>query len=41
MVNKSRGALAYTVIDADDEIAPGVADAVAAIENVYKVRLIG
>lgn len=41
MVNKSRGALAYTVIDADDEIALGVADAVAAIENVYKVRLIG
>ncbi len=41
MVNKSRGALAYTVIDVDGEIAAGVESAVAAIENVYKVRLIG
>ncbi len=40
MVNKSRGALAYTVIDADGEIGANVVKAVAAVENVYKVRLI-
>lgn len=40
MVNKSRGALAYTVIDADGEIDANVVKAVAAVENVYKVRLI-
>lgn len=40
MVNKSRGALAYTVIDADGEIGTNVVKAVAAVENVYKVRLI-
>ena len=40
MVNKSRGALAYTVIDADGEISANVVKAVAAVENDYKVRLI-
>ena len=40
MVNKSRGALAYTVIDAEGEIGANVVKAVAAVENVYKVRLI-
>lgn len=40
MVNKSRGSLAYTVIDADGEIGANVVKAVAAVENVYKVRLI-
>lgn len=40
MVNKSRGALAYTVIDVDGEIGASVVKAVAAVENVYKVRLI-
>ena len=40
MVNKSRGALAYTVIDADGEIGANIVKAVAAVENVYKVRLI-
>ena len=40
MVNKSRGALAYTVIDADGDIGANVVKAVAAVENVYKVRLI-
>ena len=40
MVNKSRGALAYTVIDADGEIGANVVKAVATVENVYKVRLI-
>ena len=40
MVNKSRGALAYTVIDADGEIGANVVKAVGAVENVYKVRLI-
>ena len=40
MVNKSRGALAYTVIDTDGEIGANVVKAVAAVENVYKVRLI-
>lgn len=41
MVNKSRGALAYTVIDADSAIDPEIVSAVANIENIYKVRLIG
>ena len=40
MINKSRGALAYTVIDADGEIGANVVKAVGAVENVYKVRLI-
>ena len=40
MVNKSRGALAYTVIDADGDIGANVVKAVGAVENVYKVRLI-
>ena len=40
MFNKSRGALAYTVIDADGEIGANVVKAVGAVENVYKVRLI-
>ena len=40
MVNKSRGALAYTVIDADGEIGANVVKAVGAVENVYNVRLI-
>ena len=40
MVNKSRSALAYTVIDADGEIGANVVKAVGAVENVYKVRLI-
>ena len=41
MVNKSRAAVAYTVIDADSAIDPETVAAVASIENVYKVRLIG
>lgn len=41
MVNKSRGSVAYTVIDADAAIDAPTVDAIAAVDNVYKVRLIG
>ena len=41
MVNKSRGNVAYTVIDVDTAIDAATVDAIAAVVNVYKVRLIG
>ncbi len=41
MVNKSRGNVAYTVIDADTAIDADTVAAIAAVDNVYKVRLIG
>ncbi len=41
MVNKSRGNVAYTVIDVDTAIDAATVDAIAAVDNVYKVRLIG
>jgi D-3-phosphoglycerate dehydrogenase len=38
MVNKSRGAMAYTLVDVDSAVAPGVLEAIAAIEWVLAVR---
>jgi D-3-phosphoglycerate dehydrogenase len=38
MTNKSRGELAYTVVDVDSEVPPAVIDAIAAIDGVLKVR---
>lgn len=40
MVNKSRGEMAYTLVDADSAIAPGVVEALAAIDGVLSVRAI-
>lgn len=41
MVNKSRGEVAYTAIDLDDAPDAQVIEALGAIENVIRVRLIG
>jgi D-3-phosphoglycerate dehydrogenase len=38
MVNKSRGAMAYTLVDVDSAVAPAVLQALAAIEGVLAVR---
>jgi D-3-phosphoglycerate dehydrogenase len=38
MVNKSRGAMAYTLVDVDSAAAPEVLQALAAIEGVLAVR---
>jgi len=38
MVNKSRGDVAYTLVDVDSPIAPGVLAALSAIEGVLAVR---
>jgi D-3-phosphoglycerate dehydrogenase / 2-oxoglutarate reductase len=38
MVNKSRGDVAYTLVDVDSPIAPGVQAALSAIEGVLAVR---
>jgi len=38
MVNKSRGDVAYTLVDVDSPIAPGVLSDIAAIEGVLAVR---
>ena len=38
MVNKSRGEMAYTLVDVDSPVAPGVIDALAAIDGVLSVR---
>lgn len=38
MVNKSRGDVAYTLVDVDSPIAPGVLQALSAIEGVLAVR---
>ncbi len=40
MVNKSRGEMAYTLVDADSEIAANVVAALAAIDGVLSVRAI-
>ena len=40
MVNKSRGEVAYNIIDLADEPSQVVLDAVAAVEHVIRVRLI-
>ena len=38
MTNKSRGDLAYTLVDVDSDVPPSVIEAIAAIEGVLKVR---
>jgi len=38
MVNKSRGDMAYTLVDVDSPVAPGVLDAIGAIDGVLSVR---
>jgi D-3-phosphoglycerate dehydrogenase len=38
MVNKSRGEMAYTLVDVDSPVEPHVIDAIAAIDGVLSVR---
>ena len=38
MVNKSRGEMAYTLVDVDSPVAPAVVEAIAAIDGVLSVR---
>ena len=38
MVNKSRGDMAYTLVDVDSPVGPGVLDAIRAIDGVLSVR---
>ena len=40
MVNKSRGEMAYTLVDVDSPVAASVVSALAAIEGVLSVRAI-
>ncbi|MEJ7667408.1 MAG: phosphoglycerate dehydrogenase [Casimicrobiaceae bacterium] len=40
MVNKSRGEIAYTLVDVDSPVLPSVVDAIAAIDGVLAVRAI-
>ncbi len=40
MVNKSKGAIAYTVIDADGDIPEHAIDAIKVIDGMVKVRVI-
>jgi D-3-phosphoglycerate dehydrogenase len=40
MVNKSRGEMAYTMVDVDSPVQPAVIDAIASIEGVLSVRAI-
>jgi len=40
MVNKSRGEMAYTLVDVDSPVEPSVIDRIAAIEGVLSVRAI-
>jgi D-3-phosphoglycerate dehydrogenase len=38
MVNKSRGEMAYTLVDVDSGVKPEVIDSIAGIEGVLAVR---
>ncbi len=40
MVNKSRGEMAYTLVDVDSPIQPPLIDAISAIKGVLSVRAI-
>jgi D-3-phosphoglycerate dehydrogenase len=40
MVNKSRGEMAYTLVDVDSPIQPATIEAIAAIDGVLSVRAI-
>ena len=39
MQNKSKGEVAYTIIDADQEVSQRVVDRLMEIDGVYKVRV--
>ena len=38
MLNRSRGDVAYNLIDVADEIAPSLIDSICAIDSVMNVR---
>ena len=38
MVNKSRGDMAYTLVDVDSQVKPDVIEALSRIEGVLAVR---
>jgi len=40
MVNKSRGEMAYTLVDVDSPVSPTVIGEIASIEGVLSVRAI-
>jgi D-3-phosphoglycerate dehydrogenase len=40
MVNKSRGEMAYTLVDVDSPVVPDVVQRIAAIQGVLAVRAI-
>jgi D-3-phosphoglycerate dehydrogenase len=40
MMNKSRGEMAYTLVDVDHEVQASVVDAIAAIDGVLSVRYV-
>jgi D-3-phosphoglycerate dehydrogenase len=40
MVNKSRGEMAYTLVDVDSPVPEAAVEAIAAIEGVLSVRAI-
>jgi D-3-phosphoglycerate dehydrogenase len=40
MINKSRGEMAYTLVDVDSPVEQAVIDAIAAIDGVLSVRSI-
>jgi D-3-phosphoglycerate dehydrogenase len=40
MVNKSRGEIAYNIIDVEGDLSPSIEAAVAAVEGVVRVRVI-
>ena len=40
MVNKSRGEIAYNIIDVEGDIDAGIEEAIAAVEGVIRLRVI-
>ena len=40
MVNKSRGEFAYTMLDTDTDVSDGAIEAIKALENIIRVRVI-
>ena len=40
MVNKSRGEIAYNIIDVEGDLSPSIEAAIAAVEGVVRVRII-
>jgi D-3-phosphoglycerate dehydrogenase len=40
MVNKSRGDIAYNIIDVEGELDEGIAEAIGAVEGVVRIRII-